>query len=125
MVGQKKDRRRTRGFNLAKSVLCNQANRLAPAKTADIGSGGIRLISELPLKKGDTFEFLVVLEGTGLKFVGTVVHAAPMSDGRMLAGISFDESSGLSVSVLEDYLESHVGSYSSADETLSPDPYPN
>jgi hypothetical protein len=103
-----KERRRSPRFSVAKSVLYNQANRLALAKTADISSGGIRIISDLPLQKGDAFEFLVMLEGMGLKFKGTVVHTTPVVDGRNLAGICFDRSSGLAISFLDDYLKSHI-----------------
>jgi hypothetical protein len=91
MPETKKDRRKTPRFAVAKSVLYNQANRLASAKTKDIGSGGVRIISSMPLRKGDAFDFLVILEGMGLKFKGTVVHTTSVADGRVVAGISFDE----------------------------------
>jgi len=103
-----KERRRSPRFSVAKSVLYNQANRLASAKTADISSGGIRIISDLPLRNGDAFEFLVMLEGMGLKFKGTVVHTTSVADGRNMVGICFDRSSSLSISFLDDYLKSHI-----------------
>jgi len=104
----RKERRKSPRFTIGKSVLYNQANRLASAKTADIGSGGVRLVSDLPLRKGEAFEFLIVLEGMGLKFKGTVVHTTPVPDGRIVTGISFDASSSFSISLLDDYLKSHI-----------------
>jgi hypothetical protein len=104
----RKERRRTPRFAVTRSVLYNQANRLASAVTADIGSGGIRIICDLPLRKGDTFEFLVILEGMGLKFKGTVIHTSSLADGRMVAGVSFDEGSSLSISLLDGYLKNHL-----------------
>jgi len=106
----RKERRKSPRFSVTKSILYNQANRLASAKTADIGSGGLRIVSDLPLRKGDTFEFLVFLEGMGLKFKGTVIHTTSVEDGRIVTGISFDEGSGLSRSLLDDYLSSHINS---------------
>ena len=70
-------------------------------------------MSELPLRRGDTFEFILILEGMGLKFRGTVVHATPVADGRVVAGICFHEDSRLSMGLLDDYLRSHM-------DTLSP-----
>ena len=113
MAQTRKERRKSPRFAVAKSVLYNQANRLASARTADIGFGGIRIVSELPLKRGDVFEFILILEGMGLKFRGTVVHAAPVADGRVVAGICFHEDSRLSMGLLDDYLRSHM-------DTLSP-----
>jgi len=124
MPGIRKERRKSPRFAIAKSVLYNQANRLASAKTTDIGSGGIRILSDLPLRKGDTFEFLVILEGMGLKFKGTVVHTTSMDDGRVVAGISFDESSNLSVTLLDDYLNSHTNTLPKVDGPLKLDERP-
>jgi len=108
MADIRKERRKTPRFVLTRSVLCNQANRLASAKTTDISSGGVRIVSELPLRRGDRFEFLVILEGMGLKFKGTVIHTTSVQDGRIVAGLSFDEGSSLSISLLDDYLRSHI-----------------
>ena len=108
MAQIKKERRKSPRFALTRSILYNQANRLASARTADIGFGGIRVLSELPLRKGDPFEFILILEGMGLKFRGTVVHATPAPDGRVVAGICFSEDSRLSMIVLDDYLKSHM-----------------
>ena len=124
MAEIRKERRKSPRFAITKSVLYNQANRLASAKTADIGSGGIRIISDLPLRKGDTFEFLVILEGMGLKFKGTVIHTTSMEDGRVVAGISFDESSNLSITLLDDYLNSHLNSLPKVEGPLSFDRFP-
>ncbi|NIO03207.1 MAG: hypothetical protein GTN74_00950 [Proteobacteria bacterium] len=123
MVGIRKERRKSPRFAIKKSVLYNQANRLASAKTTDIGSGGIRIISDMPMRKGDTFEFLVILEGMGLKFKGTVIHTTSMDDGRVLAGISFDESSNLSVTLLDDYLSTHTNSLPKVDGPLNLDQF--
>lgn len=114
----RKERRRSPRFAITKSVLYNQANRLASAKTTDVGSGGIRILSDLPLRKGDAFEFLVILEGMGLKFRGIVIHTTSLSDGRIVAGISFDEGSSLSISLLDDYLKSHLDSLPKLDGPL-------
>jgi hypothetical protein len=107
MAEIRKERRKSPRFAITKSVLYNHANRLVSAKTEDIGSGGIRIISDLPLRKGDAFEFLVVLEGMGLKFKGTVVHSTVLPDSRVMAGIAFDPESTLSLSLLDGYLSSH------------------
>lgn len=124
MAEIRQERRKTPRFATAKSVLYNQANRLASAKTTDIGSGGIRILSDLPLRKGDSFDFLVILEGMGLKFKGTVVHTTSLGDGRVVAGISFDESSTLSISLLDDYLKSHRDSLPEVDGPLNLDHLP-
>jgi len=124
MVEIRKDRRKSPRFAIAKSVLYNQANRLASAKTTDIGPGGLRILSELPLRQGDTFEFLVILEGMGLKFKGTVVHTTSVADGRIVAGISFDQGSTLSISLLDDYLKNHIGSLPKVDGPLNLDNLP-
>ena len=124
MVEIRKERRKSPRFAIARSVLYNQANRLASAKTTDIGSGGLRILSELPLRQGDTFEFLVILEGMGLKFKGTVVHTTSVADGRIVAGISFDQGSTLSISLLDDYLKSHIGSLPKVDGPLNLDNLP-
>jgi hypothetical protein len=119
MPRAKKERRKNPRFAVNKSVLYNQANRLASAKTADIGQGGVRIVSDLPLRKGDTFEFLVLLEGMGLKFKGTVVHTTSIEDGRIVAGISFDEGSNLSISLLDDYLNSHMNTLAKVEGPLN------
>ncbi|MBW2059538.1 MAG: PilZ domain-containing protein [Deltaproteobacteria bacterium] len=106
---------------VARSVLYNQANRLVSAKTAEIGSGGIRIVSDLPLHKGHVFDFLIVLEGMGLKFKGTVVHTTSTADGRVVAGLSFDRGSSLSIRILEDYLKSHAPSFPMVDGPLDLD----
>ncbi len=124
MPGIRKERRKSPRFAITKSVLYNQANRLASAKTTDIGSGGVRILSDLPLRKGDTFEFLVILEGMGLKFKGTVVHTTSLDDGRVVAGISFDESSNLSATLLDDYLNSHTNTLPKVDGPLKLDERP-
>ena len=120
----RKERRRNPRFAIAKSVLYNQANRLACAKTTDVGSGGIRILSDLPLRKRDSFEFLVILEGMGLKFRGTVIHTTSLPDGRIVAGISFDEGSSLSISLLDDYLKSHLDSLPKLDGPLDLSQFP-
>lgn len=125
MTGIRKERRKSPRFTVAKSVLYNQANRLASAKTADIGSGGVRIVSDLPLRKGDVFEFLVILEGMGLKFRGRVIHTASVPDGRVVAGISFDEESSLSISLLDDYLKSHINTLPMAQGPLDLDQLPS
>lgn len=124
MAEIRKERRKTPRFAAAKSVLYSQANRLASAKTTDIGSGGVRIVSDLPLRKGDAFEFLVILEGMGLKFKGTVVHTTSVPDGRIVAGISFDEASSLSISLLDDYLKSRINTLSRAEGPLDLDHLP-
>ncbi len=124
MAEMRKERRKSPRFVFTKSVLYNQANRLASAKTADIGSGGIRIISDLPLRKGDAFDFLVILEGMGLKFKGTVIHTTCVEDGRIVAGISFNEDSSLSISLLDDYLRSHTNDLPKVDGPLNLDQLP-
>lgn len=69
------------------------------------------MTSDSPLRKGDAFKFLVTLGGMGLRFRGTVVHTTPVADGRVVAGISFDKSSNLSLSLLDNYLKSHFNSF--------------
>lgn len=120
----RKERRKSPRFAVVKSVLYNQTNRLASAKTADIGSGGVRIVSDLPLRKGDAFDFLVILEGMGLKFKGRVVHTTSVADGRIVAGVSFDEGSSLSISLLDDYLRSHISNLPKVEGPLNLDHQP-
>ena len=124
MAKTRKERRKSPRFVITKSVLYNQANRLASAQTADIGSGGLRIISDLPLRKGDAFDFLVILEGMGLKFKGTVIHTTSVEDGRIVAGISFNEDSSLSIGLLDDYLRSHIDDFPRVDGPLDLDQLP-
>lgn len=119
MAKIRKERRKRPRFSITKSLLYNQANRLASAKTVDIGSGGVRIVSDLPLRKGDAFEFLVILEGMGLKFKGTIIHTTYVEDGRIVAGISFDEGSSFSISLLDDYLKSHINNLPIVDGPLN------
>ncbi len=124
MAEIRKERRKNPRFAVTKSLIYNQANRLVSAKTTDIGSGGARIVADLPLRKGDTFEFLVILEGMGLKFRGTIVHTTSVADGRVVAGISFAEDSSLSRSLLEDYLNSHMDTLPKVDGPLDLDHLP-
>jgi hypothetical protein len=121
----KEERRKSPRFALTKSVLYNQANRLVSARTADIGFGGIRVVAELPLKKGDALEFILILEGMGLKFRGTVVHAALAPDGRVVAGICFSEESRLSMILLDDYLKTHMDTLPLVEGPLNLDQLPS
>ena len=125
MAEIRKERRKSPRFTVTKSVLYNQANRLVSAKTADIGSGGIRIISEFPLRKGDAFEFLVILEGMGLKFKGTVVHSNVLPDSRIVAGIAFDPESTLSLSLLDGYLRNHVDHLPRVPDSIDFAPHPS
>ena len=121
----RKDRRKGPRFAVTKSILFNQANRLASARTADIGFGGIRVLSTLPLKKGEALEFLLILEGMGLKFRGTVVHATSTTDGRVVAGICFHEESRLSMILLDDYLKTHMDTLPRVEGPLDLDHLPS
>jgi hypothetical protein len=108
MAETRKERRKSPRFTVSEPVICNHVNRLTSARTVDISSGGIKIISDSPLRKGDAIGFLLDLEGMHLRFRGNVVHRIRTPDGQTLAGIAFDQSSIISICLLDNYLKRHI-----------------
>jgi hypothetical protein len=77
------------------------------ATIQNMSQEGIQIRTKTPLAVGDTLTIALVLENTIVRLNGTVVYLRPLSDGYVLAGLRFLDTSDENSRVLTRFLDSH------------------
>jgi hypothetical protein len=85
------DRRTRARKRIAAAATVMAGGRLVDAVAIDVSTGGLRVVSAIPLRIGAKIEVALILDGEVLDALATVSWAAPHGDRHFAAGLSFEQ----------------------------------